>query len=277
MKNLKLLLVAVIAAAFSVTSCTKDELVNATDTTTVVNSATIDAFNEFDFKTGTQIATDNSISKSTSKTSINSLVGPCATITIDKPGTTVFPKVITVDFGTGCTVNNITRKGILKITFTGAISSPKASMTIERQNYYINGAKVEGTIVYVNETLTPNVPQWTRTVTNGKLTTTQGEVYLNSGNYTVKQTEGVGTPLLLTDNTYEMTSGSHTVSKLNGGSLVLTVVEPLVKKYACEYISKGKLGVKGGLIEGTIDYGNGDCDNNFTFTLKSGLSFDLKM
>jgi hypothetical protein len=58
---------------------------------------------------------------------------------------------------------------------------------------------------------------------------------------------------------------------------VLTVVEPLVKKYACEYISKGKLGVKGGLIEGTIDYGNGDCDNNFTFTLKNGLSFDLKM
>jgi hypothetical protein len=131
--------------------------------------------------------------------------------------------------------------------------------------------------VYVNETVTPNIPQWSRTVTNGKLTNLEGIVFLNTGTHTIKQTEGVGTPLILSDNTYEMTQGNHTVSKENGPSLTLTVAESLVKKYDCEYVSKGKLTVKGTLLNGTIDYGNGDCDNKFTYTHENGLVFNLTM
>ena len=46
MKNVKLALLTIIVATFYLTSCTKDEVVNATDTNTVVASATIDAINE---------------------------------------------------------------------------------------------------------------------------------------------------------------------------------------------------------------------------------------
>ena len=261
---------------FYLTSCTKDEVVNATDTNTVVASATIDAINELDFKTGTQVTFENSLSKST-KSTVNSLVGACATITVDNLTPNVFPKVITIDFGTGCTTNNITRKGKLKVTLSGLVSTPKATMKIERENYYVNGLKVEGTVVYVNETVTPNIPQWSRTITNGKLTNLEGMVFLNSGTHTIKQTEGVGTPLALSDNTYEMTQGNHTVSKENGPSLTLTVAESLIKKYDCNYVSKGKLTVKGSLLNGTIDYGNGDCDNKFTYTHENGVVFNLTM
>jgi len=149
--------------------------------------------------------------------------------------------VITIDFGTGCTTNNITRKGKLKVTLSGLVSTPKASMKIERENYYVNGLKVEGTIVYVNETLTPNVPQWSRTITNGKLTNLEGMVFLNAGTHTIKQTEGVGTPLVLSDNTYEMTQGNHTVSKENGPSLTLTVAESLIKNTIVIMFQKGNL------------------------------------
>ena len=261
---------------FYLTSCTKDEVVNATDTNTVVASATIDAINELDFKTGTQVTFENSLSKST-KSTVNSLVGACATITVDNLTPNVFPKVITIDFGTGCTANNITRKGKLKVTLSGLVSTPKATMKIERENYYVNGLKVEGTVVYVNETVTPNIPQWSRTITNGKLTNLEGMVFFNSGTHTIKQTEGVGTPLVLSDNTYEMTQGNHTVSKENGPSLTLTVAESLIKKYDCNYVSKGKLTVKGSLLNGTIDYGNGDCDNKFTYTHENGVVFNLTM
>ena len=68
MKNVKQVLLLIITAAFSVTSCTKDEIANATDTNTVVASATIDAINELDFKTGTQVTFENSLSKSTKST-----------------------------------------------------------------------------------------------------------------------------------------------------------------------------------------------------------------
>ncbi|MGL2986536.1 hypothetical protein ACSVH5_02970 [Flavobacterium sp. RSSA_27] len=277
MKNLKVVFLSVIVIALSVTSCTKDEIVNATDTNAVVASATIDAMNELDFKTGTQVTFDYSLSKSTNKSSVNSLVGACAIVSVDNLTPNVFPKVITIDFGTGCTTNNITRKGKLKITLSGLVSTPKATMKIERENYYVNGFKVEGTIVYVNETVTPNIPQWSRTVTNGKLTNLEGMVFLNAGTHTIKQTEGVGTPLILSDNTYEMIQGTHTVSKENGPSLTLTVAETLVKKYDCDYVSKGKLTVKSDLLNGTIDYGNGDCDNKFTFTHENGLVFNLTM
>ena len=277
MKNVKQILLVIIAAAFSVTSCTKDEIANATDTNTVVASATIDAINELDFKTGTQVTFENSLSKSTNKSTVNSLVGACATITVDNLTPNVFPKVITIDFGTGCTTNNITRKGKFKVTLSGLASTPKATMKIERENYYVNGLKVEGTIVYTNETVTPNIPQWSRTITNGKLTNLEGMVFFNSGTHTIKQMEGVGTPLVLSDNTYEMTHGNHTVSKENGPSLTLTVAESLIKKYDCNYVSKGKLTVKGSLLNGTIDYGNGDCDNKFTYTHENGVVFNLTM
>ena len=277
MKNLKVVLFSVIVVAVSVTSCTKDEIVNATDTNTVVASSTIDFINELDFKTGTQVTFENSLSKATNKSTVNSLIGACATVTVDNLTPNVFPKVITIDFGTGCTTNNLTRKGKLKITLSGLVSTPKSTMKIERENYFVNGLKVEGTIVYVNETATPNIPQWSRTVTNGKLTNAEGIVFSNEGQHTVKQTEGVGTPLKLSDNTYEIIQGTHTVSKQNGPSLTLTVAETLVKKYDCDYVSKGKLTVKGTLLNGTIDYGNGDCDNKFTYTHENGLIFNLTM
>ena len=48
--------------------------------------------------------------------------------------------------------------------------------------------------------------------------------------------------------------------------------ETLVKKYNCDYISKGKLKVESTLLNGTIDYGNGDCDKDAAYT-QNGIVF----
>ncbi|WP_431242999.1 hypothetical protein ACQ9BO_25635 [Flavobacterium sp. P21] len=150
-------------------------------------------------------------------------------------------------------------------------------MTIERIDYSINGIKLEGTIEYTNTTTVATVPQFTRKVTNGKFTDLLGRVYTNSGSYTVKQTAGVDTPFVLEDNVYEMTEGTHTVTTDKGATLTLTVQESLVKKYSCQYISKGKLKIEGGFLKGVIDYGNNDCDSKFTYTHESGVSYNLQM
>ncbi len=191
------------------------------------------------------------------------------------PVTDAFAKTFYVDYGTGCTSNNIIRKGKLKITFSNYITETGSTMTIERENYYVNGNKVEGKVEYKNTTTTANIPQWTRKITNGIFTNTEGEVYLNSGSHTVKQTAGVES-LILNDNTYEMTEGTHTVKKQNGGTLTLTVSETLVKKFDCDYISKGKVNVETTLLNGKIDYGNGDCDNKATYT-QNGIIFPFTM
>lgn len=268
MKNRLLSLAVFSLCCFQFISCTKEDSLSATDSTPIVASASIDLANELDIQTGTQVSFDKLTAKQTGK----SLTNSCATVVMD-PQTSAFPKTFYVDFGTGCTVNSITRKGKLKITFSGYITETGSTMTIERINYYINDNKVEGKITYKNTTLT--VPQWTRTVTDGIFTDTKGNVYQNAGSHTIKQTEGTET-LTLTDNTYEMIEGNHTVTNQNGGKITLAVTEPLVKKFSCDYVSKGKLKVESTILKGTIDYGTGDCDNKGTYT-QNGIVFPITM
>ena len=270
MKNSSLILSALALTFFSFISCTKEDSLAATDNSPVIASVSIDLVNELDIKTGNQISFEKLTARQTSK----SLTAPCAAVTMD-PVTSAFPKTFYIDFGTGCTTNGITRKGKLKVTFSNYITQTGSTMTIERINYYVNGNKAEGKIEYKNTTVSSSTPQWTRTVTDGIFTDTNGEVYLNSGTHTIKQTAGVST-LDLTDNTYEMTEGTHTVRKQNGAKITLTVLESLVKKYSCDYVSKGKLKVENTLLNGTIDYGNGDCDKDAAYT-QNGIVFPFSM
>ena len=263
------------ATALIYISCSSnnDEIVNEADTTAVGVSVTIDAANEMDVKTGLSVTNENNTAKTTE-------TGPtvCGNITVTTPNGTAYPKIFTVDYGTaGCTINQLVRKGKLKITLSGPVITTGSKMTIERIDYSIAGLKLEGTIEYTNTTTVATIPQWTRKVTNGKLTDLQGRVYLNSGSFTTKQTAGVDTPYVLEDNIYEITEGSHTVTTDKGGTLTLTVKENLVKKYSCEFISKGQLQVVGGYLNGVVDYGNNDCDSKYTYTHESGAAYILSM
>lgn len=270
MRKIKFLFPALSILALTVVSCTKEDITAASDTTPVVASASIEAVNELDIQTGTQVSFEKLTSKKTGK----SLTTSCAIVTMD-PQTTTFPKTFYVNFGDGCTTNSITRKGKLKITFSNYITETGSTMTVERINYSVNGNMVEGKIVYKNTTINPDIPQWTRTVTDGKFTDSKGEIYLNSGTHTIKQTKGAST-LLLDDNTYEMTEGTHTVTKGNGATITLTVLESIVKNHSCDYVSKGKLKVDNTLLNGVIDYGDGDCDNKGTYT-QGGVVFPFTM
>lgn len=268
MKKIAILITTVCATALTYISCSSnDEIANQTDTTAVGASISIDAANEMDVNTGLSVTNASATSKPGAAV--------CATITVS--GQT-YPRVYTVDYGTtGCTDNQLIRKGKLKLTLTGPVTTTGSKLTIERIDYSINGIKLEGTIEYTNTTTVATVPQFTRKVTNGKFTDLLGRVYLNSGSYTVKQTAGVDTPFVLEDNVYEMTEGTHTVTTEKGATLTLTVQESLIKKYSCVYISKGKLKIEGGFLKGVIDYGNNDCDSKFTYTHESGVVYNLQM
>lgn len=279
MKKIKTLFSALSIVALTFVSCTKVEeatTISATETDHIEVSAAIDAANEMDFKTALEVNYDNanpSTGKSSSKAS-----GNCAVVTVVKPQTGTFPIVFNVDFGTGCTTENQTkRKGKLKITITGILTEKGSSLKIERDNYYINENKIEGTVDYLNETTNQEIPQWKRTVTKGKLTTIKGDVFTDNGSFTLKHTVGFGT-YTITDDAFEISQGTHTVVKENDGTkLTLTIIEPLMKKNSCEYISKGKLKLENNAFSGVVDYGNNDCDNLASFTLENGTVFPIKL
>lgn len=276
MKKTAILLTTICASALFYVSCTSNDNdgdAPSLDLTNVGASVAVDVINEMDLNTGLSATTTSTTGK-TSETA----PGICAAITVTTPDGGQYPKVFMVDFGTtGCKdENNITRKGKLKITLSGPITTTESKMTIERVDYSLNNLKLEGTIEYTNTTTVATVPQWTRKVTNGKLTDLQGSVYTNSGTYTTKQTAGIDTPFVLADNVYEITEGTHTVTG-GGTSITMTVKETLIKKYSCLFISKGQLKIQGGILNGVIDYGNNECDSFYTYTHENGTAFSLSM
>jgi len=277
MKKTAILLTTICASALLYVSCSSNDTDNtppSTDLTNVGASIAVDTSNEMDLNTGLLVTSSSNTGKTT-----ETPAGICAAISVTTPNGGEYPKVFTVDFGTtGCKdENNLTRKGKLKITLSGSVITTGSKMTIERIDYSINNIKLEGTIEYTNTTTVATIPQWTRKVTNGKLTDLKGGVYTNSGTYTTRQIAGVDTPFVLSDNVYEITDGSHTVTASNGTTLTLTVKETLVKKYSCLFISKGQLKIQGGILNGVIDYGNNDCDALYTYTHENGTSYSLSM
>lgn len=276
MKKTIILLLTICATGFTYISCSnnEDDKTNQADVNSIGASIAIDATTEMDIKTGLLVSSKTS---STLKSAEN-ISGICGTVTVTQQSADSYPKVFTVDYGTaGCADNQIVKKGKLKITFSGPITTTGSKMTIERIDYSITGIKLEGTIEYVNTTTIATVPQFSRKVSNGKFTDLAGRVYLNSGIVTIKQTAGVATPFVLDDNIYEMPEGTHTVTAQSGETLTLTVQESLIKKYSCEFISKGRLKIQGGILNGVVDYGDNDCDSKYTYTNENGTSYNLVM
>ncbi|MEW5676258.1 hypothetical protein ABGT15_08085 [Flavobacterium enshiense] len=278
MKKFRLqLLSGLLIASVFMASCVKEETENpVVDQKLMIASAEIDFTNEADFNLGNDVASENSSYSSRGSDNLGRFPD-CATVTVNNTTPGVFPKVITIDFGTvGCLYNNITRTGVLTITLSGYLMNNGSVMTIERSNYYVNGRHVEGTVTYVNETTNPETPQWNRTITNGRITNLAGEVFTHSGTRTVKMVEGIST-LALGDNVYHILSGTHTVHRPNGTSLTVTVLETLVKRYACNYISQGKLILDGTYLDGVLDYGTGTCDNQATYTHSNGQTYAVNL
>jgi hypothetical protein len=188
---------------------------------------------------------------------------PCATITITPA--TGFPKNIVIDFGTSCTApNGITRSGKINVTLSDSLRKSGSIAVMTFTNYYVNGYKKEGTITWTN-TSTTTVRSWTRETVGGKITAPGGRYWLHVGTRYVIQTQGVGTATL-TDDVFSIT-GTHTVTNSAGADRVITVLEPLQKKIACDNIDKGKLKVQGPNHFATIDFGDGTCNNLATLSI----------
>jgi len=79
---------------------------------------------------------------------------PCYTVTVDHPDSTHFPKVVTIDYGEGCTIvfrdDTITRKGQIILTVTDRWFMPGAENIVTFNNFYLNDVKIEGTRTITN-------------------------------------------------------------------------------------------------------------------------------
>lgn len=198
----------------------------------------------------------------------NTKLGNCFTPSLDDVTPGVWPKVLTLDFGTaaqGCTgTDGRVRKGKMTLTISNYILKPGSTVTITLNNYSVNGIKLEGTKVITNQS-SANGFKYSTTVTGGKITL-DTLAFGYSCQKTITQTEGAATPFNTDDDFYSGT-GTATLTYPGGLTVNYTVKDPLIKALACPWIGKGKADVTFDQLSASIDYGAGICDDSATISI----------
>ena len=215
---------------------------------------------------------------------VDSLPG-CVTITTTRLNLpNAFPVQVTIDFGTGCQSNNHLRSGKIKIVYSGRLIIPGNSATTTFENFTIDGISVQGEHKVTNTTaLGSNQRQWTITVTNAKLTKPNGNYSQWNSNRVITQIEGNGT-LLPHDDIFRIQGSAH--GRVKRGDLLYAwhseIVEPLIKKFTCRWISKGTLRVVRETLPSNsphvavLNYGEGVCDY-FAKIILNGVPHDIEL
>jgi len=201
----------------------------------------------------------------------------CFTVTVTPRERGVFPKTVTLDFGTGCEINGHVRKGKIITVYSGPLHIPGSKAVTELDGYQVDGRSIEGRFVIQNTTEPgSNQRRFSRSVTNAKMThLATGKWKMWSGVMVMLQVEGNGTPLWPADDVYQLT-GRREGQNSEGRKWVAETASPLVKAFACRWISQGILKVSVSGTVGELNYGDGTCDNEATLTI-NGRSRTLKL
>ncbi|HEV8505723.1 MAG TPA: hypothetical protein VGQ53_10000 [Chitinophagaceae bacterium] len=203
---------------------------------------------------------------------LRAAIGLCATITVT-PNDSTYPKTITIDFSDSCVgLDGKLRSGKIIINLTAPLRKPGSVLTVTLDNFYMNHIHIEGTKTITN--LSENgAVKFSVQVTGGKVTFPSGRGYSYESSKTKVQVAGMDTKICR-DDVFEIT-GSATIKFNNGVVVKFEVVDPLIKKVVCPWLSDGtlKISINDRVLK--IDYGfphNGDCDNKALLTWNDGNS-----
>lgn len=189
--------------------------------------------------------------------------------------------VFKFDFG-NCNAANYdgaSRSGTLTVKFRGRPKLAGSTSLITLTNYQVH--KASGTLTFTCDSIVVK--------TNASTTTTKGfdvSVYnavCNGTGWSIRYSStktitmnNNGTPLYFYDDFTEVTGNSSGTNR--EGRNFSVVVNNIIKPANCKYITSGTVDVTPeGLAKRTVDYGNGNCDDDATFTVNGQtIAFKLK-
>jgi len=192
--------------------------------------------------------------------------GVCRTITVDHPDTTWFPKVITINYGEGCTVvfndDTRTRKGQIIITITDRWYKPGAQHIVTFQDFYINDIKIEGTRTITNMGLNDKM----HLELGIKLE--QGKVIFSDTAWMTREAEHVREWIyhLYSPNDTVMVTGTASGINVKGETYERLITEPLVIVHCPDYhwrwvIVDGTIQIMNSVRgTSTIEYSGSGCE-----------------
>lgn len=270
--------------------------VTENDTSTGIIAATSTMMKE-DIMIYTYVNSSSENGQTDNKTDLfDSLAVPsCASISLNSKGATVWPKTLTIDFGTSGTCAGFDgkyRKGKIHATFSGSWKQHQVgdSIKVVLENYSVNDTVITGTrYFWINSRNLPNE------FSVGLKTDDASIVYPDATSITWAQNTtfvitGLSTPSDYTDDVIQATINANGTGT-KGDSYALTTPSALICKMNCmqqclfvqgtESISNTSvsdttiMGQSYKLVTVTtlsLDFGNGTCDNNFNLTTNINIS-----
>lgn len=199
----------------------------------------------------------------------------CPAITITHLTDGIWPKVITLDYGTGCQgFFENTRAGKIIISVTGPHKQTGSKRTVTFENYSHNGIKVEGT--KVAENLGPNTnnnPVFSHKLTGGKLIFADGKTIERAFERQREWFAGSATRSIWDDEF--LVTGTTSGKNIKGVAYTNTITAALHTTRTCRFIVSGIVKIERDGAEAiTINYGEGDCDAKAIVT-KGGVSSEI--
>jgi hypothetical protein len=276
----KILMMITALTVFSFSSCKKDSSTSGVIDQTSINLADDDAVTDvvyedvFNTADNATIILDQMV-KSLDAGSLAVVSDSCPSITISRPTADLWPKTVTVDYGTSCTgINDNVRSGKIIIEVTGPRLQTGSGRTITFVNYFFNGIKVEGTKVLENMGYNSNKNLVISVkLTDGKLTLPDGKTIERTVDHQREWTAG-----LLTKNIWDdecLITGTSTGKNIDGIAYTNTIMTALHWTRACRFLVSGAVNIqREGKDAVQLDYGNGDCDTKAVVT-KNGVSTEI--
>ena len=206
---------------------------------------------------------------------VRSIQTTCPAITIDS--TTIaagWPRVLTIDYGTGCTdsIDGKTRKGKVICKFYSRWNTTPSKVTVTLQNYYVNNINYAADSITVSHDAATT---FTNTIYKGKCIGSGWSLEW-AATRTTSQIAGDKTPFNIYDDVYQITGNANGKNR-SGLAYTINIASALVKRSSCSWIESGKLDLTpDGMATRTVDFGTGACDNQATLTI-NGNTFTFTM
>jgi len=250
-------------------SITEDQtiaLVEADDVTDEIDNIVDDIVNE-DFNI---VAKDES-----SKNEEEEKLGRpnCLTKTIVLEGKS---KTVTLDFGEGCELQNghvLSGKIIMNYIFDKEAITTTIAKTFD--NFFFNEVAVEGQNVIERTKRNDNGNTASVKTINVTLTWLDGKTVSRTGTRTREWLEGKDTKTW-GDNVFVIT-GNVTTTFDSGEVFTSKIIEPLRREMACRFIVSGTVEISKGEKKGTLNYGDGTCDNKAIFISTAGEEKEITL
>jgi len=279
-RMLPAMLVITASFAFFSSSCTKNDnlATDASLTTTATDEAQAASLSDAVVSTAdTYVNTlaDNNYSASTPMAVKGEVEVSRPIITVDKPDSLNFPKIITIDFGTTGYIDNRgdTLKGKVIITVSDKIWKSGASKTIKLVDFYVNGNNVKGSKSIVNNGLNAaKNPSVTVTVSDTIIRVDKSTIIRNATR-TRERIDNNGTPKLFWDDKFSIT-GSTSGVNAKGVAYTVEITSPLIIYNNYPYFVKGTVTTTTQTRTAVLDYGDGTKDRKATLTI-NGVTKDI--